>query len=348
MSKIQKIFHEFEGRNLTTITYKGRPCWIARQVGNILGYAEDGGKLVKMIQHEWLQSFQNGKHYIVLAGEELSDFKSLFDVGTCGVPSRAPRIMLLFEPGIHKVALKSGKPQAERLQDFLADDVMPQLARDGRYSPEREVVDGEIVDNGIQIPKTYVGALKACAEAYTKAAELADQNERLEAERARMLPAALYGKKLASAKGFRLIGNFVKGVVIDGMMIGQNNAFKYLRKKGILIDGGRRHNCPQQEYLDAGWFVIHNGTRHHRDGSLAETSTTLVTAKGECAIVNLMVGDPDFYALAHRIRRDVQECETMEDFQELEDLSEVDDDFSDDDEEPQQRAFRFTGVTPDA
>jgi hypothetical protein len=99
----------------------------------------------------------------------------------------------------------------------------------------------------------------------------------------------------------------------------------------------------------AGWFVIHNGTRHHRDGTLAETSTTLVTAKGECAIVNMMVGDPDFFQLAHRIRRNVEECQTMEDFEQLEDLSEVDDDFSEEeDEEPRQRAFRFTGATPDA
>lgn len=53
--------------------------------------------------------------------------------------------MVVYESGVHLVATKTHRPAGVRLRRFLADKVLPQLARDGQYSPERTVRAGRIV-----------------------------------------------------------------------------------------------------------------------------------------------------------------------------------------------------------
>lgn len=142
---IVRVF-DFEGRPLTVVTYKGKPAYIAKEFGARLGYARNGGKLSDMITGKWGKFFVSGEHYIVLRGKELSDFKNLFEAITPGVFTRVSNLMLIFKPGMYKVALKSGKPEVEPLIDFFVNHVIPQMEVDGRYDPNRSIdASGNIV-----------------------------------------------------------------------------------------------------------------------------------------------------------------------------------------------------------
>ena len=141
MTKLINITTEFEGGQLTTIVYRGRPAWIAREVGVALGYADGGRRLTSKIRGDWSGEFIEGTDFTVLAGKELQHFKALVEVSTESVPSRAPHVMLLFESGLHICCVRTAKPIGVKLRRFLADQVLPQLVRDGRYLPEREAAD---------------------------------------------------------------------------------------------------------------------------------------------------------------------------------------------------------------
>ncbi len=149
MTTLEKITNEFEGEKITTLTYNGRLAWIASEVGKILGYARDGGRLVNSISDEWSEEFIEHHDYTVLAGEELKSFKTFMEANTESVSAFSSHLLLLFEPGLHLCLAKTNKPIGRRLRRFLADEVMPQLARDGRYSPDREVVDDEVVEKEV-------------------------------------------------------------------------------------------------------------------------------------------------------------------------------------------------------
>ncbi len=147
---------EFEGQTLTTLTYKGRPSWIAADVGRLLGYSKNGSRLVSKITKKWRKEILPGRDFVILKGQELADFKALFQLSTGSVPScdqltspdllgsRAPHVMLLFEKGLYGVCLKTNKPIGVRLRDFVKQKILPQVARDGSYLPSREVVDGQL------------------------------------------------------------------------------------------------------------------------------------------------------------------------------------------------------------
>ena len=62
MSALVKYDLVFEKHGVTAIVYKGRVCWIAREIGRLLGYGNDGKRLVTLILRKWRDEF--------IAGEE--------------------------------------------------------------------------------------------------------------------------------------------------------------------------------------------------------------------------------------------------------------------------------------
>src|SRR5690606_15594096 len=105
--------HVFEGSSLTTIMYKGRPCWIARDVGAWLGYSRGGNRLADKVRGEWGEEFIAGADYESIAGKDLRDLKELIaqttDSGVCAIGTNVNALMVLFEPGLHLVLAKTSK-----------------------------------------------------------------------------------------------------------------------------------------------------------------------------------------------------------------------------------------------
>lgn len=131
---LQTFTHTFQGNPFVTVTWQGRPAWIARHIGARLGYHDEGKRFPNMILGEWKNEFIDGKDYVVLSGEDLAAFKEL--PGADGVSPHAHNsLLLLFESGLHLALIKTRKRIGQDLRRFLAEEVMPQLARTGAYQP---------------------------------------------------------------------------------------------------------------------------------------------------------------------------------------------------------------------
>ena len=135
----KRINSEFEGKTLATLTYQGRPCWIARDIGRVLDYSRDGRRLVAKISGKWSYEFIEGHDYAVLRGDELAEFKASLLVGATGTaPSRYQRsLMLLFESGLHLALNLTFKPAGLRLRRFLMDEVLPRMTGKSRPWPSQ-------------------------------------------------------------------------------------------------------------------------------------------------------------------------------------------------------------------
>ncbi len=120
----------FQGQTIHTLTVDGRPAWIARQVGDILGYA-NGKRLVGKITLEWGDDFVLGKDYALLTGADLLAVKSQVDA----ISPNAKGLLVLFESGLHLALVKTQMPLGRALRRFLVDEVLPQLVRTGAYQP---------------------------------------------------------------------------------------------------------------------------------------------------------------------------------------------------------------------
>ena len=129
------ITTEFEGKTLTILTWKGKPAWIASEVGAALGYAQRGGRLVTLITRDWSEEFIYGHDYVMVTGDELAALKAALEPATDAVGGRTAHLTLLLEPGLHLVLTKTGKTIGRRLRRFLVDEVLPRLARGQAVGP---------------------------------------------------------------------------------------------------------------------------------------------------------------------------------------------------------------------
>ena len=122
----------FEGHDLTVITLGETPHWMAKEVGEALGYSEDGGAFVRAITRDWSDELVDGTDFHKLAGEDLAAAKVA--LGPDVIDPRTPSLLLLTESGVFAAALLSRQPAAARLRRWLSAEVLPKLARTGTFA----------------------------------------------------------------------------------------------------------------------------------------------------------------------------------------------------------------------
>src|SRR5690606_32845822 len=111
MNALVRCRDTFDGRALTTIDLDGRHAWVAREVGEAIGYAQRGKRFASMITGDWSGELLQGHDYAVLTGRELSAFKEGVFKGTGSVPLGGNRgLVVLFESGLHLSLVKTHKP----------------------------------------------------------------------------------------------------------------------------------------------------------------------------------------------------------------------------------------------
>ena len=83
------------------------------------------------------------------------------------------------------------------------------------------------------------------------------------------------------------MGELAKLIQQNGISIGQNRLFTWLRDHGYLIKKrGNDYNMPTQRAMNLGLFEIKEGTRIHSDGHVSITKTSKVTGKGQVYFIN--------------------------------------------------------------
>ena len=137
MNSLTTFSHDFEGEPIVTLSYDGRPAWVARHIGARLGYSHGGKRMPGKILKDWNEDFIEGQDYVLLAGAELAALREAGEDQAGGVSHKARReVLLLFESGLWMALVKTRKAIGRRLRRFLVEAVLPQIARTGRYLPE--------------------------------------------------------------------------------------------------------------------------------------------------------------------------------------------------------------------
>lgn len=142
----------FAGRPLNVFSIDGRPAWIARELGAALGYAQTGKRLVSRIRDEWSEEFIAGHDYAFLSGTDLAAVKDI--VAADVISPATPSLLVLFEPGLHLVLVKTSKPAGRVLRRFIVDEVLPALVRTGHLPLDRdEDDDGGEDETSEEVPR---------------------------------------------------------------------------------------------------------------------------------------------------------------------------------------------------
>jgi Rha family phage regulatory protein len=131
-----------------------------------------------------------------------------------------------------------------------------------------------------QLPQDYKQALQHLLIAVEK-------NEQLQLTLEQQKPKVIFADAVSATNDTILIRDLAKILKQNGIQIGGNELFEWLRNKGYLIkQKGTDHNRPTQKSMNLGLFKVKETAITHSDGRVTTSITTKVTGKGQQYFVN--------------------------------------------------------------
>lgn len=163
-------------------------------------------------------------------------------------------MVFINESNLYKVIFQSRKPSAEKFTDWVTDEVIPSIRKNGGYIANQEQMTPEqIVANALIVAQNIIS-----------------QKDRQIEE---MKPKADFFDAVADSKTAISMNEVAKVLNIKGY--GRNNLFEFLRENKVLD----RWNVPYQKYVDNGWFRVIE-QHYQKNGEPIVTTKTLVYQKG--------------------------------------------------------------------
>lgn len=144
------------------------------------------------------------------------------------------------------------------------------------------------IENRWNTPEAVMA--RALQMANRKIDEIKNANVLLEQKIEEDKPKVIFADSVSAAQTSILVGDLAKLIKQNGINIGQNRLFEWLRDNGYLIKGGSSKNMPTQKAADMGLFEVKESTVNNPDGSVRVTKTTKVTGKGQVYFINKFLG----------------------------------------------------------
>ncbi len=169
--------------------------------------------------------------------------------------------------------------ELSRIQTF---DLMTGYNTELRIKVNRrwEELELDMKNGGYHIPQSM-------SEALMLAAKQAEQLELQQAQIKQQAPKVLFANAVTASHSSILVGELAKILKQNGIEIGQNRLFEWLRKNSYLISRkGTDYNMPTQKAMDLNLFEIKETTITHSDGHITVNKTAKVTGKGQVYFIN--------------------------------------------------------------
>ena len=244
---------DFNGNNVRAVTINDEPFFVGKDVAKILGYQNGNRDVNRHVDEEDRMGYR------------------------IGTPSRGEQTMTVInESGLYSLILGSKLPTAQKFKHWVTSEVLPTIRKHGAYMTDAKAA-AIVTDKG------------SLADLLQQAAE---QLKRKDIQIEQMKPKALFADAVSTSDTPILVGELAKILHQNGVSMGQNRMFRWLRDNGYLISKkGTSYNMPTQRAMELGLFKIKENAITHSDGHVTITKTPKVTGKGQVYFVNKFVGE---------------------------------------------------------
>lgn len=240
----------FNNKEIRTLAIEGEPYFVGKDVADILGY-------------------QNGSRDINRHVDEEDRHKAMIFDG-----NQYKETITINESGLYSLILSSKLPKAKEFKHWVTHEVLPAIRKHGAYMTDAKAA-AIVTDKG------------SLADLLQQAAE---QLKRKDIQIEQMKPKALFADAVSTSDTPILVGELAKILHQNGVSMGQNRMFRWLRDNGYLISKkGTSYNMQTQRAMELGLFKIKENAITHSDGHVTITKTPKVTGKGQVYFVNKFV-----------------------------------------------------------
>ncbi|ASN70118.1 phage antirepressor [Staphylococcus epidermidis] len=250
-----QIFN-FEELPVRTLTVNEEPFFVGKDVAEILGYSNTRDALYRHVD-----------------GED----KDVVKLDTLGGKQSQT---IINESGLYSLIFSSKLESAKRFKRWVTSEVLPAIRKHGLYATDN------VIKNTLNNPDYIINVLTE----YKKEKE---HNLVLEQQVKENKPKVLFADSVAGSDNSILVGELAKLLKQNGVDVGQNRLFKWLRNNGYLIKkSGESYNLPTQKSMDLEILDIKKRVINNPDGSSKITRTPKVTGKGQQYFINKFLTEP--------------------------------------------------------
>lgn len=241
----------FEGHDMEVFKFDGQVLFNPKHVAEILGIAD-----VKSSTRNF-----NSKQLIKVKNSDVHNmhFRKLNNAGE----------NFLTESGVYKLILRSHKPEAERFGDWVTDEVLPSIRKNGAYIRNQEnMTADEIMARGLLAAQKIIVAKEQ--EIQFKDKQLLYQQKVI----SELQPKANYVDMILQNKSLVLITQIAKDYGMSGRAFN-----KLLNKLGVQYKVGDQWVL-YAKYQACGYVHSRTIEFRHRDGTTDVKMQTEWTQKG--------------------------------------------------------------------
>lgn len=201
---------------------------------------------------------------------ESGDVTKLYVIDSLG---RKQEASFVNESGLYALIFGSKVPKAKEFKHWVTSEVLPSIRKTGGYiQANTDMTDEEIMARALMVAQSTI---KRRDE---RIKELSDKV-------AHDAPKVAFCDAVTSSRGSILIGELAKQITQNGVEIGQNRLFRWMRHNGFLGQSGMNFNIPLQRYVQQGLFELKT-TVHTEGTDLVRAVTPMVTTKGQAYFMN--------------------------------------------------------------
>ena len=251
MNDIQ-VFNNPEFGEIRTVEINNEPWFVGKDIAVILGYSNPQKAIRDHVDE---------------------DDRTVNDSFTVN----GTAISLINESGLYSLVLSSKLPTAKKFKRWVTSEVLPSIRKHGAY------MTPETLEKMVLTPDFGIRLL-------TELKAEQDKRKALEATVEEQKPHVLFSNAVSASKTTILIGALAKLLKQNGINIGQNRLFEWLRQNGFLIKHGDNRNMPTQKAMEMGLFEVKESCHLNSNGCNVITKTTVVTGKGQCYFINRFLG----------------------------------------------------------
>ena len=269
------IFEHPEFGKVRVKMIDGEPWFVGKDVATALGYIEADKALKAHVDDE-------DKRLLELVDIHIPDKSSGGDnqplIGN-------PKVYVISESGLYSLILRSKLDTAKKFKRWITSEVLPSIRKTGSYTIPKEETPREFLARAVLV------AQEALAERDRKYMEL--ENKAFD-----MVPKVLFADAVAGSKDCISINELAKILCQNGINIGQNRLFTWLRDNKYLFYKGN-DNIPTQHAMDLGLFEVRVKVIPQHPFTVR---VPLVTGKGQIYFVNKFLKEKTGRSLVNQIK----------------------------------------------
>lgn len=197
------------------------------------------------------------------------------------------QVWMLTEEGLYEVLFQSRKPIAKLFKKGVKAILKEIRTKGGYIAAGVEDTDEEIMARALLVADATIKRkderiAQLQAENETAQKQIEEQQSKIEQD----APKVLFADAVSTSQRSCLVAELAKILKQNGVDIGQNRLYGWLRSNGYLGARGLYYNQPTQKSMKLGLFEIKQTTITKPDGTVLVATTPKITGKGQIYFVD--------------------------------------------------------------